>query len=181
MTATFVPRVAAGYPSRIALRVALALAVTLAGYLVLAGPARHLEALAAVSILRALGARDVFVSGGAMVGIIPPDGPAFHALVTSTCSSLSSLLALACLGRLMPPRPARSRAIAAALGVVAVGNVVRITASVAMGLVAGRASLVLFHDWVGSLFAFGYTLGGYILMVALLLPKQTASTTAVAP
>ena len=57
---------------------------------------------------------------------------------------------------------------------VAIGNVLRITASVGMGLVAGRASLVLFHDWVGSLFAFAYILGGYILMISLLLPRPAA-------
>ena len=55
------------YRARIVVRVGLALALTLTGYLILARPARHLEAVAAVAILRALGAHDVFLSGEAMV------------------------------------------------------------------------------------------------------------------
>ncbi len=160
--------------ARIALRVVLALAFTLAGYVVLAAPARHFEARAAVWILELLGSHRVFLSGDAMVGIVPPHGPAFQATVTSSCSSLASLLALACLGRLMPPSSRRTWATAAALAVVGVANVVRIAASVGVGLVAGRASLVLFHDWVGSLFAFAYTLGGFVLLVSLVLPRAPA-------
>ena len=163
------------YRRRIAVRVTFALVLTLVGYVVLARPARHLEAVAAVGLLRALGAHDVFLSGQSAVGLVPPHGPAFQAIVTSTCSSLASLLSLACLGRLMPPSSRRNRAMAAALALVAFGNVVRIAASVGVGLVAGRAGLVLFHDWVGSMFAFAYTLCGYILMVSMLLPRRPAA------
>ena len=68
----------------------------------------------------------------------------------------------------------RIGALACALGCVLAGNVLRIAGSIAVGLVHGKASLVLFHDWVGSLFAFGYTLGGYLLMLFLLLPRDPA-------
>jgi hypothetical protein len=60
----------------------------------------------------------------------------------------------------------------AAVGTVVAGNILRISASLAVGLVAGRTSLVLFHDWVGSMFGFGYTLGGYVLLLYLLLPSD---------
>ena len=55
---------------------------------------------------------------------------------------------------------------------VFVGNVLRIAGSIGIGLLYGSRSLVLFHDWIGSLFAFGYTLGGFLLMVYLLLPPE---------
>ena len=43
-----------------------------------------------------------------------------------------------------------------------------------VGLEAGPASLVLFHDWVGTLFALTYTLVGFFLMLYLILPSATA-------
>jgi exosortase/archaeosortase family protein len=82
------------------------------------------------------------------------------------------LLAVASLSWFVPRGRTGRRlaALACALGCVLVGNVLRIAGSIAVGLVYGKPSLVLFHDWVGSLFAFSYTLGGYLLMLFLLLP-----------
>jgi len=90
-----------------------------------------------------------------------------------------------CLGSSIRPRgqgPAgavrtKHVALAAAATVIFAGNIVRIAASVAIGAVAGRGSLVLFHDWVGSAFALAYTIGGYVLMLWLLLPADAAPVT----
>ena len=156
----------------VALRITLVLVLTGVGFVLLQTPFRGLESRAAVSLLRAAGADGLFLRSPTSIQVVPAHHPAFIALVTSLCSSLSSVLAIGCLSSLAPePRRRRkAAAVLAAVVTVAVGNVLRIAASVASGLVAGRASLVLFHDWVGSMFAFAYTLGGYILLLYLLLP-----------
>jgi carbamoyl-phosphate synthase large subunit len=112
---------------------------------------------------------------------VPDTHAPFRAIVTPTCSSLASALAIGALATLAPARTRRARrrrvaATAAAVATVVAGNILRIAASLAVGLVAGRGSLVLFHDWVGSMFGFGYTLGGYILLLYLLLPATSLST-----
>ena len=110
------------------------------------------------------------------IQIFPRRGDPVRGEITASCSSLASMLAIGCLG-LLTPRVARSRrafALGVALAAVFLGNVVRITASMALGYVAGRQALVLFHDSIGSMFTFGYTLGGFILMLWLLLPTHPA-------
>ena len=51
-------------------------------------------------------------------------------------------------------------------------NVVRIAASVWVGLRFGAGDLVLFHNSVGTLFALAYTLIGFLFMLYLMLPKR---------
>jgi carbamoyl-phosphate synthase large subunit len=57
----------------------------------------------------------------------------------------------------------------AGLVAIVAGNLIRIAGSVVVGLFSGRASLVLFHDWVGSVFGIAYTIGGFIVTLTLLL------------
>lgn len=134
---------------------------------------RAFETSAALWVLGVLGADGLRPVGRTSVLVISGHHPAFHVLITPSCSSLASLLAFGCLGPLAPRRSPGRRALAvgSAAGVIAVGNVLRIAASIAVGFVAGRGSLVLFHDWVGSMFTFVYTTSGFILMLALLLSK----------
>ena len=70
--------------------------------------------------------------------------------------------------------PVSDRVLAGVIGVasIVVGNLVRIASSSVVGLLAGRVSLVLFHDWVGSSFGFAYTIGGFVLMLAVLLRRR---------
>ena len=63
------------------------------------------------------------------------------------------------------PRWRRALAVAAAIATVSLGNITRIAASVIVGLFAGRSSLVLFHDWVGGIMTYVYTLGGFIVFL----------------
>ena len=56
--------------------------------------------------------------------------------------------------------------------IVIAGNVIRMAAVLWVGSVGGRGALVMFHDWVGAVFTFGYTLFGYILMLFLVLPRR---------
>ncbi len=138
-------------------------------------PFRQAEATAAVELLHLLGASPDRVEIRPDASVAVRGSGAFLAIVTPSCSSLASLLAVAALSLFTPRVPPTRlvRAIGCALLCVVVGNVVRIAASLGIGLVAGTGSLVLFHDWVGSLFAFAYTLGGYLLMLRILLPAQS--------
>jgi len=159
---------------RVALYVVGVCALAALGFAVLHRPVRTIEASTAIGLLRAFGATGVHGGGTSSVLVTPAHRAAFFVLVTPSCSSLASLLAFGCLYPLLP-RSSAGRSIAAlatAVGVVAIGNIIRITASIAIGLVAGRASLVLFHDWVGSMFTFVYTITGFIVMLSMVLPKE---------
>ena len=52
------------------------------------------------------------------------------------------------------------------------GGFLRICSSVVVGLYAGKPSLVLFHDWVGGMIGFAFTLGGFVLMLWMFLPAR---------
>jgi exosortase/archaeosortase family protein len=154
------------------LRLGVATAGAVAGFVLLQEVGRNLETAAAVGVLHLVGATQVFVATSTSILVVPSNEPAFRAVVTPTCSALAPLLALICLASLLPRRRVMLPLLVA-MTVVVGGNIVRIAASVGVGVVAGRSSLVLFHDWVGSVFAFAYTLGGFVLMLLMLLPKRT--------
>ena len=158
-----------------ALKVATVCTVAALGFVLFQDAVRSLEARASLAVLHAFGAHTVLGIASTTVLVVPHHSAAFDVLITPSCSSLASLLAFGCLAPLTPWRPLRRRVFAAgtAAAVIAVGNVLRIAGSIAIGLVAGRASLVLFHDWVGSMFTFIYTMGGYILMLSFLLPSSS--------
>lgn len=157
-----------------ALKAACVCACAALGFVLLQEPVRALEAGASIAILHAFGADSVLAVANTTVLVAPRQGAAFDVLITPSCSSLASILALGCLSPLTPWRPLARRiaATGTATGLIAAGNVLRIAGSIAVGIVAGRSSLVLFHDWVGSMFTFVYTMGGYIVMLALLLPRS---------
>lgn len=135
---------------------------------------RAAEASMTIATLSAFGADGVHAVGRTTLLVIPHQQAAFHVLITPSCSSIASVVAFACLAPVIRMRSVARRA--AGFGVATIlivtGNVVRIAGSVAVGLVAGRGSLVLFHDWVGSMFTVVYTLTGYMIMLAFLLPAN---------
>lgn len=156
------------------LRVFAVLFVSIVGFLLIEGPFRVGESHAVAAVLATAGADGTRVPYESVIEIFPADGPSLLASITMSCSSLSSLLAIACLAFLGPDRLRRRwwSALGIALTVVALGNVLRIALSLGAGLLAGRDALILFHDWVGGLFAFIYTLGGYILFLYIVLPRH---------
>ena len=157
------------------LRVALILTVSIVGFVVFQHAARSLETHTAALLVRAVGGhKRSFVLASTSIVVVPFHGQAFRAVVTPSCSSIASVLAITCLSTLAPPAPRRRRALAvgAAIATVALGNITRIAASVIVGLFAGRSSLVLFHDWVGGIMTYVYTLGGFIVFLYLLLPDR---------
>lgn len=159
---------------RALLRIAALLAITGIGFLVLQAPMRRFETATTLALLHGLDLYRTSRAGPYSIGIDARDGSVFAAELTPSCSSLASVLALLGLAVLRPPGPRRRLvlAVGAAMALVFAGNVLRMAASVAFGVLAGRTSLVLFHDWAGSVFGFAYTLGGFLLMVFLLLPRD---------
>jgi exosortase/archaeosortase family protein len=163
-------------------RVVAMIVLTSAAFAVLQRPARTIEARAAAGVLRLAGATRVWHVPPDAIQVVPTGHDPFRAVVTPACSALASMLALAGLASVVPLSARRRRllAVLAAMGLVAAGNLVRIVASVAVGLLQGRASLVLFHDWAGSAFAFAYVLGGYVLFLFLVLPREVQPRVVVA-
>ena len=159
---------------RILLRILLLVGVTGAGFLLLEQRMRQCETAAALDLLHLFRLDGATRDSPTSITVHTRDGQLFAAALTPSCSSLATVLALAGLTVLRPPGSRRrlAGAAAAAVAIVFAGNIIRIAASVAVGLAAGSGSQVLFHDWVGSLFGFAYTLGGFLLMLALLLPRD---------
>lgn len=143
---------------------------------------RRVEATAATDLLHLLDLipahRLQILPGTSSIAVFPTSATPFVAVLLPSCSSLSSLLALTFLAWFIPRGRTGRRVVAlvCALLCVFAGNVARIVASIGVGLVYGPPSLILFHDFVGSMFAFAYTLGGYLLMLFLLLPRTPSST-----
>jgi exosortase/archaeosortase family protein len=156
--------------------VGIAVALVVGGALLGREAARRFEADLTVHLLQALGGRVDSLTDHSIL-VVPDGGAPFRVIVTASCSALAPVLALFALtlvaGRGAPPR--RLLAATVAAGVVVAGNLVRIAASVGIGLWTGRSSLVLFHDVVGSVFGVGYTVFGYLLVVGLLLPRRAVA------
>jgi carbamoyl-phosphate synthase large subunit len=106
--------------------------------------------------------------------VFRPGGEVLDAVVTPSCSAVLSLLGLLALTVAV----LRSRRLHAVLGLgvaaaaVLVTNDLRLAASALAGLAWGGPALVLFHDWVGTVWNFAATLGGFLLMVSLTLPES---------
>ncbi|GEM_PF-1079450 len=164
------------------LRVLTVMAAVGGGFVLLEAPFRRFEILVCFHALRALGAHSVAATAGATMLITPRSG-AFWIVLTPSCSSLSAILAVLALALCLRPASGRRWYVgsAVAVAVVFVGNIIRIDSSVAIGLVAGRAALVLFHDWVGSIFGFASVLGAWVLLLWLQLPRHNVPAATAGP
>ena len=160
------------------------LLVSIVGFVLLQHPARVLESHAVAGLLSLFGAHGTHVVLGTYIDVEPAPHGFLLASLTPACSSLAALLAITCIATLSGAgtRSRRFLALAIALTVIAVGNILRMAASLAVGIVAGRSALVLFHDWVAGMFTFAYVLGGFVLFLHLVLPdgrRAQESTTLV--
>ena len=153
----------------------LGIALAFVGFYALTGPMRDLEVLAVLALMAPVGERAAAVNGH-VFQVLPPTQEAFRAELTPYCSSLVAVLALAAIALfvLRGPWPRRLFALSTAIAVVVCCNVLRVTGSLWMGYRFGDRALVLFHDWAGTLFALVYTMGGFLLMLSLLLPSAKA-------
>jgi carbamoyl-phosphate synthase large subunit len=154
-------------------RVAGCFGIVIGGYYLLSDPVREWEAASVVSLLHLMGVDQVSDVLPMEILVFPSDGAPFSAVVTKSCSSLPAVLAVVGLGSLILYGPGlrKAWAILCASALIVVCNLLRILGSVAAGLWAGRSSLVLFHDWVGTVFGLAYTLIGFLVLIAVLLPK----------
>ncbi|MDQ1626148.1 MAG: hypothetical protein QOJ49_1646 [Actinomycetota bacterium] len=155
--------------------IAMGLALAFVGFDLLNGPVRDLETIVVLALLAPLGQRSSGLPNH-VFQVLPTDHPAFRAELTPYCSSLISLLALAAIALfvLHGSLPRRVFALGAAMLLVLMANVLRVTGSLLVGYAFGDRTLVLFHDWAGTLFALAYTMGGFFLMLFLLLPSASA-------
>lgn len=163
---------------RIVMLEALAvIAVTVGGFAALQYPMRRFETVTSAALAGLLGPHHIFVLGGPSLLEFPYRGSAYKVTVAPSCSSTASVVSIAALGLLIRrgSRWRRLAATGAAVAAVVCGNILRIAGSLAVGLFAGRASLVLFHNWVGTVFAFAYTVGGFILLLCIVLGDRRAT------
>jgi exosortase/archaeosortase family protein len=156
------------------LRLVGVIAVVCLGMVLFQDLARHLEAGLAVATLQLFGSDRVRLLADSSVLVVPGSGSVFRVVVTPSCSALSAVLAIGALGVLTPKSHWLRRVGATSLAVTAVivGNWLRITSSLAAGVWTGSGSLVLFHDSIGTACTFASILGGYVLMLYLLLPDR---------
>jgi exosortase/archaeosortase family protein len=150
----------------------LAVAICVVGYHYLARWVQEHEAGWVVAALRLVGVDQVSDALPAHILVFREDGEILNAAVTASCSSLLSVLGLTAL-TLTVLRSRRLHALlglAAAIVGVVVLNDLRLAGSTVAGLWWGRGALVLFHDWVGTVWTFASTLLGFLLMVCLTLP-----------
>ena len=130
------------------------------------------EARWVVAALRLCGVSDISDVLPAHLLVFRSGGAALDAYVTPSCSAILSIVGLTALTVAV----LRSRRLHAVLGLLAavvavvVANDVRMAASALAGLWWGENALILFHDWVGTVWNLAATLGGFLLMVCLALP-----------
>ncbi len=154
------------------LDLSLAAVICVVGFATLSRPLQVLEARAVAVVL---GWLDPTWSSDVLPGhvlLFRDDGEIIDAVVTASCSSVLSVLGLVALTAVV----LRGRKLHALAGLaVAVAAVValnhgRLLLSALAGLQWGEGALVLFHDWVGTVWNLVATLGGFLVMVWITLP-----------
>jgi carbamoyl-phosphate synthase large subunit len=156
----------------VALELLVAGAICFVGYAFGARPLQELEARWVVWSLRLVGREDVSAALPGHILIFGDEGVALNAEVTASCSSVLSIVGLTALAFTVF-RGRRQHALVGLLAAVAALlalNWVRLTASTLAGTVWGRPAMILFHDWVGSLWNFVATFLGFLVLVAVTLP-----------
>jgi len=154
------------------LDLALAVVICAVGFRYGAGVLQVHEARWVADVLNLVGVDSVSASLERHVLVFRPDGEIILAEVTESCSSILSVLGLTALTAVVL-RGRRQHAVAGLVVAVAallVLNHLRLAASTVAGLVWGTPALVLFHDWVGTVWNLVATLGGFLLMVCITLP-----------
>ena len=139
------------------------------------------EATLAVTTSRLLFGDVMRDLGDARILVLPSDQSPFVAIVSHSCSSITSVLALGVIAFSVLPGPLHRRGIAFWLSawLIVTANWIRISASVLIGTQAGIDGLILFHDSVAALFGLAYTAAGFFFMLWWLLPNKGATEAAV--
>lgn len=151
-----------------------AAAICVVGFTVGAPVLQVAEAGWVVGALRLVGMDDVSSAIPGNILIFGPGGVTLNAEVTASCSSILSIVGLTAL-TVAVFRGRRQHALlgllVSVLALLAL-NWVRLVASTLAGIWWGRPAMVLFHDWVGSLWNFMATFLGFLVLVAITLPAS---------
>ncbi len=140
----------------------------------LIGPMRRLETTSVARFFSAFGSNGVTVAHNDSLLIASGGHQPMLTYISPSCSSLMGLLALATLA-VAVMRQHRATTVAAylvAASVLFLSNLARMIASAAAGLWFGQGALVLFHDWVGTIWNFVATLFGFLLLQFLTSPPS---------
>jgi exosortase/archaeosortase family protein len=130
------------------------------------------EARWVAMVLRLVGSDSVSGTVPGHILLFRADGEIINAEVTASCSSILAILGLTALTAVVL-RGRRQHAVAGLVVAVAalfLLNHLRLVMSALAGLWWGDSALVLFHDWVGTVWNMAATLGGFLLMVYVTLP-----------
>jgi exosortase/archaeosortase family protein len=182
VTATFTPpsrairgrvvvRGGARRRAAVAVELAVTVGICLTGYFFGATWFREHEATWTVAILR-------FFGEDRISDVLPGHilmfraGEVLDGEVTTSCSSILTVVGLTAL-TFAVLRERRLHAVfglAVGLGAVVIANNLRLVASTLAGVHWGQPAMVLFHDWVGTVWTLSATLGGFLVMVHFTLP-----------
>jgi len=124
-------------------------------------------------LFRLFGVGGVTAAVGDNLLIASPGHRPILAFISPSCSSLMGILALGTLAVAVLRGRRGHTVVAYVVSAVAlfVLNLGRMAASCVAGLWFGRGALLLFHDWVGTVWNFVATLLGFLLLLYLTLPS----------
>lgn len=136
-------------------------------------PMRRFEVDSLAWFFRLINVRGITAATGDNLLVASHAHAPILAYVSPSCSSLMGILALGALatGVLRGRHAHTVFAYAVSASMLFVLNVGRMAASCAAGLWFGHGALLLFHDWVGTVWNFVATLLGFLLLLYLTLPS----------
>jgi exosortase/archaeosortase family protein len=138
------------------------------GYALFIEPARYFEVSMTSAVLRAFGVDRISNALGDAFLIFGPNFEPVVAEMTASCSALTSILALSALAIVaLRQRPQALIGFLAAGTFVLLANQLRLILSLLAGRYLAVDALVFFHDWIGALLNFAYTLIGLLIMIGL--------------
>ncbi|BBH71657.1 hypothetical protein ACTI_83420 [Actinoplanes sp. OR16] len=146
----------------------LAVAGCVSGYLLFIDWARHFEVRICEQIIMAMGVDRVSAALGDSFIVFGPGFEPVTATMTGSCSILSSVLALAALAVIvLRERPQVLAGFLVASVFVLAANQLRLLLSLLAGRYFAVDALVFFHDWIGAVINFAYTLIGLLIMIGM--------------
>ncbi len=157
----------------VVLRLGLTFTTVWVGFQLLVNPWRKLEASGITGVLHSVGADRVRDGYGNQILVVPWTQRPFLATISPSCSDIAAVLAFGAIAAFLVKGAAHRRLLAfvgASIFIVAC-NVLRIAASILVGIETGSRGLVVFHDWVGTLLGLIALLGGFVIFVFIQLPS----------
>ena len=145
-----------------------AVAACVGGYVLFIDPVRHFEVNLTSKIIELMGIDRISGALGDSFVVFGPGMEPVVAEMTGSCSIWSSVLALAALAAVALRQ--RSQAFVgflAAAAFVLFANQIRLLGSLLAGRYFAVDALVFFHDWIGAVLNFAYTLIGLLIMIGL--------------